>query len=74
MQAGETPFRLPTTRVVALAMQLVNVSGGVFGTSLKAGTGFLGTLLGLCLFSLPSSSVTFRQFKNKVIDADLMLS
>lgn len=74
MRKGETPFRVHITRAVTLAMQLVNVSVGVFGTNLTAGTGFLRTLLDLSLFSLPSSPVTFRHLKNKVTHTDLILS
>ena len=55
-----SPLRARIMPAVAWGMQPVNASVGVHGTSLRAGTGFLGTQLGLCLFSLPSSSVTFR--------------
>lgn len=60
VQTGETPFRVRVTQAVTLAMQLASVSVGVFGRSLRAGTGTLGALLGLCLFSLPSPSVAFK--------------
>lgn len=64
----EGPSRVCVTPAVTLAMQLVNCNVGIFGTK------FLRTLLCLCLFSLSSSSVTFRLFENKVIYTDLMFS
>lgn len=67
VQTGETPLRVHIAQAVTLVMQLVNVGVAVFGTSLRAGAGFLRTLLCLCLFSLLSPAVTFRQFKTSYI-------